>query len=187
MSLCWAPVNRVNTFIVRPPGWLSGLSICLWQRSPSQGAGIESCIGLPAQQGVCFSLSPTPPQHVLIHVSILSLSLSQINKISFKKNTFLVISGSDCAHPGCWPSFILSQGLSSWSVKWSYLVYVGLNLRDKIYISRNTKAQSMCPVWKSSGDHLLHPVSRPRTLLEPDRPRRKNITFLHKANKGNGS
>ena len=42
--------------------WLHPLSICLGLRSWSQGPGIKPHIGLPAQQGVCLSLSlfPTP-------------------------------------------------------------------------------------------------------------------------------
>nr|XP_054365112.1 endoplasmic reticulum metallopeptidase 1 isoform X3 [Mirounga angustirostris] len=40
----------------RAPGWLSRLSNCLRLRSLSWSPGIESRIGLPARQGVCFSL-----------------------------------------------------------------------------------------------------------------------------------
>jgi len=38
--------------------WVAQLSsVCLQLRSWSQSPGIEPCIGLPAQQGVCLSLS----------------------------------------------------------------------------------------------------------------------------------
>ena len=42
------------------PGWLSQLSLCLWLRSQSRGPGIKPHIGLPAQWGICFSLSLCP-------------------------------------------------------------------------------------------------------------------------------
>ena len=59
------------------PGCLSWLCICLRLRSSSQGPGIKPCIGLPAPQGVYFSLSLIlPPAH--------ALTLSQINN-PFKK------------------------------------------------------------------------------------------------------
>ena len=57
---------------LRAPGWLSQLSICLWLGSWSQGPGIESRIGLPAQQEACFPLSHSP--------CLYSLSLCQMNK-----------------------------------------------------------------------------------------------------------
>ena len=37
--------------------WFSWLNICLWLRLWSPGPGIEPWVGLPAHQGVCFSLS----------------------------------------------------------------------------------------------------------------------------------
>ena len=42
------------------PGGFSRWSVCLWFRSWSQGPGIESCIRLPAQWGVCISLWLSP-------------------------------------------------------------------------------------------------------------------------------
>lgn len=38
------------------PGWLRGLSFCLWLRLWSQGSGIEPHIGHSAQQGARFPL-----------------------------------------------------------------------------------------------------------------------------------
>ena len=63
---------------VGAPGWLSGLSVCLWLEPSSQGPGIEPHGGLPAQRGACFSLSLCPTLS-LVHAH--TLSLSQINKI----------------------------------------------------------------------------------------------------------
>ena len=48
------------------------VSVCLQLRSWSQGPRIETCIRLPAQWGVCFSLCPSPYS--------CSFFLSQINK-----------------------------------------------------------------------------------------------------------
>ena len=62
------------------PGWLSRISVCLWLRSWSQGAGIESGIGLPTQQGVCFSLCCSCACLLSLPCS-LPLSLQSINKI----------------------------------------------------------------------------------------------------------
>ena len=57
--------------IIRVPGWLSQLNICLQLRSWSRGPGIEPCIGIPAQEGVCFYLSLClSPQ--LVHTLCLS-------------------------------------------------------------------------------------------------------------------
>ena len=49
--------SMVKSSSLGAPGWLSGLSLCLWLRSWSQGPGIEPRIGLSAQQGACFPLS----------------------------------------------------------------------------------------------------------------------------------
>lgn len=38
------------------PGWLRGLSFCLWLRLWSQGPGTEPHIGLPAEQGSAASV-----------------------------------------------------------------------------------------------------------------------------------
>ena len=51
---------HTNICIAGVPGWLNWLSICLWLGSWSQSPGIKPCIGLPAQWGVCFSLSLCP-------------------------------------------------------------------------------------------------------------------------------
>ena len=69
------PEQKENTYSLGAPGWLSGLSHCLRLRSWSQGLGIESRIGLSAQQGACsLSLSLCLPLHQLV------ISLCQINK-----------------------------------------------------------------------------------------------------------
>ena len=87
------------------PGWLSGLGACLWLRSWSQGPGIETCIRLSAQRGVCSSLS-------LCHSSCLcSLTLCQLNKE--KRKTFFHSSPLHCTpHPTsyctCFPPWHLS-------------------------------------------------------------------------------
>ena len=57
-----------NVYQSGAPGWLCGLSICLWLRSWSQGPGMESHMRLPSQQRVCFSLS-------LLSLLVLSLSV----------------------------------------------------------------------------------------------------------------
>ena len=64
--------------IIRAPGWLSRLSICLQLRSWSQVPGIKPCIGLPTQWGVCFSL-------LLCLCPACAISLSQIKKSLKKK------------------------------------------------------------------------------------------------------
>ena len=56
------------------PECLRQLGICLWLGSWSQGPGIQSCIGLPAWRGTCFSLS------VCLLLWLCSLSLCQLNK-----------------------------------------------------------------------------------------------------------
>ena len=71
----------LNTLIVVPPGWLSQWSVCLWLRSWSWDPRIESYIRLPAQWGVCFSLS-TCPSLTFLH----SLSLKLLK--SYKKTYF---------------------------------------------------------------------------------------------------
>jgi len=60
-------------------GCLSRLSVCLRLRSWFQGPGMESCIGILAQRGACFSLC------LLLPLLVLSLSLSLTNKKILKK------------------------------------------------------------------------------------------------------
>ena len=72
------------------------LSICLRLRSWSQGPGIEPCIGPPAPQGACFSLSLC----LLPPLLVCTLSLCQINKYNL---TVPCISHSSC--PESIPSF----------------------------------------------------------------------------------
>ena len=60
-------------------GWLSWLSICLGFGSWSQDPRIEARVGLPAQQGICFSLC------LSCSLCLYSLTLCQINNF-FKKN-----------------------------------------------------------------------------------------------------
>lgn len=62
------------------PGWLSPLSICLQIRSWSRRPGIQPCVGLPAQQGACFSPWPSP-------LLVCSLTLKSIIKILKKNQT----------------------------------------------------------------------------------------------------
>ena len=65
----------MEIWILGVPRWLSWLSVSLWFRSWSQGPGIEAHIRLPAQKGVCFSLSfYCTPCCVLSLVFSLSLS-----------------------------------------------------------------------------------------------------------------
>lgn len=59
-------------------GWLSRLSISLQLRLWSPGPGIKPHIGLPAQQGACFSLSLPLP--LLMRSLFLSLSLLEKQK-----------------------------------------------------------------------------------------------------------
>ena len=66
------------------PGWLSQLSACLLLRSWSQGPGMETWVGLPAQRGVCFFLSLCPSLCFIFSLS---------NKIFMKKK--FNISSSD--------------------------------------------------------------------------------------------
>ena len=67
-------------------------SVCLRLRSSSQGSGIEPHIKLPAQQGVCFSLSHCPS---LIPALVLSFTPSLSNKIFIfvkkKKKKFIYL------------------------------------------------------------------------------------------------
>ena len=48
------------------PGWLSRLGIFLRLKSWSQGPGIEPCIRLAAQRGICYSLSLCLPLLLLV-------------------------------------------------------------------------------------------------------------------------
>ena len=72
--LTFLPMAKIHdymnkeTFKMGCLGGLSHLSVCLGLRSWSQDPGIQPCIRLPAQWGVCFSLS--------LHYCSLSLTLS---------------------------------------------------------------------------------------------------------------
>ena len=67
------------------PGWLSWLTVCLWLRSWSWGPRIEPYVFLPAQQGVCFSLSLCPSPFVLSQIK-------SFKKIILKKCMVLCFS-----------------------------------------------------------------------------------------------
>ena len=78
---------------LRPLGWLSQLSVCLWLKSQSQSSEIKPHIGLSAQWGL---LLPLPLPLSFTHAS-LSVCLKQI--ISFflsiqevSTNTFKIFS-----------------------------------------------------------------------------------------------
>ena len=67
-----SPAVKERCLFSGAPGWLSWWSICLWLRlwfQGSQGPGIEPCIGLYCQRGVCFSL----PLPLFMHAHLLSL------------------------------------------------------------------------------------------------------------------
>ena len=63
------------------PGGLSQVSVCLFSsgHDSGRGPGIEPLIGLPAQQGLCFSLC------LSVCLLLRSLSLCQRNKLNLKK------------------------------------------------------------------------------------------------------
>lgn len=73
---------EIKVLCLGAPGCLGWLSVCLRLRSWSHGPGIEPCIRLPAQWGVCYSLS-------LCLLLCLSLSLSNewIKSLKKKKKT----------------------------------------------------------------------------------------------------
>ena len=83
---CCMHVYRLNIYYYEntqagAPGWLNQLSVCLLLRDP----GIEPCIRLPAQWGVCFSL-PLCPSLCLCPFSLSPApSLKWINT-TFKRN-----------------------------------------------------------------------------------------------------
>ena len=52
--------SEIISNILGAPGWLSQLSVCLWFRSWSRGAGMEFHVWLLAQQRVYFSLCLCP-------------------------------------------------------------------------------------------------------------------------------
>ena len=73
----WELTSSLGKTGDRALGGLRWLSVCLWLRLCSRGPGIEPPGGLPAQQGVCFSLSLSP---LLILSLSLSLDLFQVDK-----------------------------------------------------------------------------------------------------------
>ena len=61
------------------PGWLSGLSICLWPKSWSWGPGIKPCFRVPP--GGQGGILPLPfPLLLLAHSHVRALSLKMLNK-----------------------------------------------------------------------------------------------------------
>lgn len=63
------PGGFYTTDLYGAPEWLSQLSVCLRLGSGPQGPGVESCLELPDQRGVCFPCT-------LPHSCGVSLSLS---------------------------------------------------------------------------------------------------------------
>ena len=96
-KLLGPPQRAILNQYLGVPGWLSQLSVCLWLRSLPWGPGIEACIRLPAQRGLCFSLS------LWLSLHLCPLSLSQINKSNLflkKINQYLTSK----IGAGAWPS-----------------------------------------------------------------------------------
>ena len=60
----WTPANIMSPKIIIKTtlqgAWVTWLSSCLQLRLWCQGPGIQSWVGLPAEPGACFSLSPCP-------------------------------------------------------------------------------------------------------------------------------
>ena len=102
---------KLNLEVLRAPTWLRWLSVCLRLRSWSPGPGLKPHTGLPAQQGVCFSLFIC--LSLCMCLFSLSLSLKWVNKKSLKTfflNLEILESYLLCHR---WPSMMLSWGKTS--------------------------------------------------------------------------
>ena len=89
-----------------------------------QGPGIESCIGLPAQQGVCFS---HPHPHPCAH----SPSLAKINKIfKTKQSKFSVttVKGAQVIFKSFLLAGITSQGFTTLGKTAPFSCWATINL-----------------------------------------------------------
>ena len=128
------------------PGWLRQLSIYLWLRWWSQGPGIESCTGLPAQWGICFSLSLYPSQSPGLSLSLLILSLS--NKY-FKKSLYGSKKASEL-YRNCWRFRRQARGetfkISSIGAPgWYYWLCVWLLILAQVM--RSSPEVALCSSW----------------------------------------
>ena len=97
--ICRQLTHKLWAFILRKiscraSGWLSRLSICLQLMSWSQGPGIKPHVRLPAQGGVCFSLSLCPSSCLYSPC----LSLNWTNKKSLEKKSLLYQSSYYLCH-----------------------------------------------------------------------------------------